>query len=474
MKKYKINILIFFGLLLLISMIILITENNRDDIENAKKIKTSLFVRTEKKVIPEMLCSDYWLDKQKNPNNIIMTPLEIDIWNQEFTNLSKGSEISFGHFMEVRQVVLGEKVYNQIIGMFEQPKEVMYDENGEELDDDFWQQLFLNRNLDGIVNEQEIKYAYTVNRVDIRALPYEGIITNQKGNNYFCQLQVSSILMNEPVIVLHESMDGKWYFIITRYCAGWIRKENVGICNDFFTWLEAMNPDNFLVVTGNKEILDVDTEHIQASDLVLYMGTKLELIECEQYEAEQNGRVPFECYIVRIPARDISGMLVYDYAFIPVSRDVHVGYMEYTIENLVALMFKVNGDRYGWGGMYNARDCSQYIMEIYKVFGFDFARNSAAQASMPFEGYDLKGLNDEEKKAILKSVPIGSILYFSGHVMLYLGEDNGEYYVISETARIMQEDVIINAHSCMITSLSVKRPSGKTWLSELSMIRCVK
>jgi len=484
MEKYIKIIPMVLGAIFLVSIMIHFGKN--DDSENnnnSAQIKENKYINLADMVSIEMLSKDYWIEKQSYPDKIIMTPFEIDIWNQEFINISKSSELGFGNFLtEERWVVLGEKVYNQIVDMFEMPKEVMYDAGGEELDDNFWQQLFENRNLDSIVNEQEIKYGYTVSRAHIRALPYEGLVTNERDNNYFCQLQVSSILMNEPVVMLHESEDEEWYFIITRYCAGWIRKENVGICNDFLRWSEAMNPDNFLVVTGNREILDVDMENTKASELVLYMGTKLELIEYEQYAAAQisedenvhKERNPFECYIVRIPVRDNEGMLVYNYAFIPVSRDVNVGYVEYTTENLINQMFKMNGDRYGWGGMYNARDCSQYIMEIYKVFGLNLARNSAAQAGMPFEGYDLKDLNDEEKKNILRKIPIGSILYFQGHVMLYLGEDNDEYYVISETARIMQEDVIVNAHSCMITPLSVKRANGMTWLSELSMIRCVR
>ena len=125
-------------------------------------------------------------------------------------------------------------------------------------------------------------------------------------------------------------------------------------------------------------------------------------------------------------------------------------------------------------------------MEIYSLFGFQFARNSAAQAEMPFEGYDIEGLADEEKKEILDKIPIGSLLYFKGHIMLYLGKVGEEYYVISETARFLlnekvegnklQEstDNIISAHSCMITPLSVKRPNGNTWLEELRMIRCIR
>lgn len=394
----------------------------KPDIGNGKKIKNEQpsalnYIKTADKVTIEMLKSDYWLEKQEKPDEVIMTPMEIELWNKQYINTK------------------------------------------------FWEGDDITENT---------KYAYTVARSSIRKEPTNNLEPAEKGNDYFCELQVSSILLNEPVVILDESEDGLWYYIRCRYCEGWIEQKNVAICENFQQWETNMKPEHFLLVIGNKVILDVNTERPEISELILYMGTKLELIKYEYYVALENTRVPYECYIVKIPVRGIDGILEYQYAFVPVSCDVSIGYLPYTESNLVTQMFKLNGDRYGWGGMYNARDCSQYVMEIYSLFGFKFARNSAAQAQMPFEGYDLTKISETEKKARLDKTPIGSLLYFEGHIMMYLGRVDGEYYVISQTARILDGENIVNAHSCMITPLSIKRPNGKTWLSELSIIKCIR
>lgn len=414
--RRKSSLVLLASFIGIIAMIIFIKACDGKEKEYAKdnnKSKSNAFVRTANNLPSEMLYADYWISKQNKPDEIIMSQLEIVLWNTQYKNYS-----------------------------------------------------FSESELNG-------RYGYTVKRASIRKEPTNEVVPDESGNELFCQLQVSSILLNEPVVILDESDDGQWYYIRCDYCEGWIEQENVALCENFSQWKSNMNPKDFLLVTGNKEILDVDLEHTQVSELVLHMGTKLELVEYEKYISTEGGRVPYECYVVKVPVRNEEGMLEYSYAFVPVSKDVHIGYLPYTKRNLITQMFKLNGDRYGWGGMFGARDCSQYIMEVYSLFGFRFARNSSAQAEMPFEGCDLESATDDEKKKILDETPIGSILYFQGHVMIYLGEVGGEYYVISETARIAT-DTIINAHSCMITQLSIKRPNGVTWLRDISMIKYIR
>ncbi len=439
----------------------------------------SRYVKTAESVTTQMLKKEFWINMQDNPTKTIMTTREIYNWCESYKMMDGDSKYGFYGYDEPDEPDIMEgKIINEIIeNAFELPQTVLYHRDGSGVTKEFWTQVFENRNLSQISPMNRLRYGYTVERCNMRMAPVEELITATKENDYFCELQVSSILINEPVIVIHESADGKWYYIFSGFCSGWVESRYVGLCSNRKEWTEYGEMEEFLIVTGDRFSLEVDTNYKEISELTLYMGTKLKLVPYDNYVGGKNERVPYECYIVEVPIKDEKGRLRYIYGFVPVSRDVNVGYLRFTKENLIAQMFKVNGNRYGWGGMYNARDCSQYIMELYKTFGFSFGRNSATQAKMPFATYDVEEASDEEKKALLDEIPVGSIIYFPGHVMMYLGKVKGEYYVISATGRMLAADEKnedeIYAHTTLITPLSIRRISGKTWLSSITKIKII-
>ncbi|MBE5939321.1 MAG: hypothetical protein E7266_02895 [Lachnospiraceae bacterium] len=453
-------------------------EKNKENITVGEHI--SEYVRTADNVSAAMMYPKYWLDMQKEPYKVIMSAHEIESWNQMYEAANDGNLYEFeGYDDENEPHIVGKGILLSLLSKeFNTKGPSLYDETGKLITEDLVNIINERRNLSAVKEENAIGYGYTVSRADIRAFPYEGLVTADKDSNYICEFQVSSILINEPVLILHESTDGKWYYIFSRFCSGWIKSDCIGVCHGYDEWKQAMEYTDFLVVTGDKIVLEKDAGNDDVSELTLYMGSKLELVKYEKYVVDGNKRVPYENYIVKIPVRDEKGFLKSTYGFVPVSRDVHMGYLAYTAENLINQMFKVNGNRYGWGGMYNARDCSQYILEVYSTFGFRFGRNSATQSEMPFETYDISKMNEDEKKKILDNVPTGSILYFPGHVMMYLGKTGEEYYVISATGRMMSaddgDDNAIYAHTTLITPLSVRRISKKTWLESLTVIKVIK
>ncbi len=64
-------------------------------------------------------------------------------------------------------------------------------------------------------------------------------------------------------------------------------------------------------------------------------------------------------------------------------------------------------------------------MDIFTCFGIRMPRNSSQQAGI---GREIARFDISKKLS-----PGISTLYLSGHIMLYLGKDNGNYYVIHDT-----------------------------------------
>lgn len=99
------------------------------------------------------------------------------------------------------------------------------------------------------------------------------------------------------------------------------------------------------------------------------------------------------------------------------------------------------GEKYGWGGMFGNRDCSMFLHDILGNFGFYLPRNSQAQMNSENNKnqdsalyFDLSQFNSEQKKhqLVKNAIPFGTLLGMRGHIMLYLGEIEGQIYVLHD------------------------------------------
>ena len=94
------------------------------------------------------------------------------------------------------------------------------------------------------------------------------------------------------------------------------------------------------------------------------------------------------------------------------------------------------GQRYGWGGMFNTRDCSAFIMDIYRSMGVLVPRNSGEQGKLAIGIMHefTKEMTLDERKVVFDRLPAGTPIYMAGHAMLYLGRYNDDYYIIHDFA----------------------------------------
>ena len=183
---------------------------------------------------------------------------------------------------------------------------------------------------------------------------------------------------------------------------GWTRKENVALCPGRADWLDRMEAEDFLVVTGRELRLPQEPYSPQTSALSLPMGTKLPLVKAADAPQTVNRRKSYGCYVVKLPVRGDGGAIADEYALIPVSENVSRGYLPYTRENELRLAFELLGDRYGWAGMYGANDCSGIIHEIFACFGFCLPRT--AEAIMAIQGFGGTELQDKTDAQKLRSL----------------------------------------------------------------------
>ena len=190
-----------------------------------------------------------------------------------------------------------------------------------------------------------------------------------------------------------------------------------------------------------------------------------------------NQRTTYGDYVVKVPTRGDDGYIEDEYVLIPMSDDVHVGFLPYTPANIVRQAFKLLGDRYGWGGDLEANDCTGITREVYRCFGILLPRVKQS-ASTGVYSVDVSDMSDEDKLYEIGQLTPGSLIAFPGHMMIYLGMVDGVPYVISAVGTFVApapgSDEQIHPDSVIVNSLYVRRASLKTWLESVTVVLTIK
>ena len=298
----------------------------------------------------------------------------------------------------------------------------------------------------------EIKYGVTVRRTNIRTLPSaQGLYESLKSTK-FDYLQETVVDPGTAVVILHTSKNNQFYYIQTADYSGWVATKNVAVATKS-DWLKYLEPQDFMVVTANKKIINFNGEV-----LTYQMGAKIPLLK---EDGSNKILMPY----------NKDGLNNY-YLKLNNNDGLSEGYLPYTTNNIIKQSFKMLGDVYGWGGLENSVDCSSFVQNIYKTFGINLPRN-ADQQELSLQRHYYNAVTDSLKNADINKLTKGSLLFMDGHVMLYLGSIKNEPYIIHALGSysIRQGDGTmkkIPILKVVVSDLQLQRYSGKTFLTALT------
>lgn len=410
-------------------------------------------------VTPEMQTANFWIDKLTDPDSIIMSPGEIAAFNGDIVKALPGLVFDLTDYPSS---ISGNQLSNMVTWRPFPVDEERYC-NSRLVEESYYDILLSRMNLPGIGDSNEVAWAVTVRRSNIRTFPTYDESLEAPYDVEFDLFQETAVSPAEPVLILHRSLDGDWCFVQIYNYNGWMPAADLAVAGDKDSWLEYVQPDKYLVVTGNRIGVRSAPDNPGSVMIELTMGTKVPLAGVDASGV---------CG-VKLPARGDKGELQLVTALIPASADVSVGYMPYTRANIIKQAFKIMGERYGWGGMFNARDCSAFVMDIYKSFGLMLPRNGDEQERSAGRTVSFERLGTEQRYELVGSLLPGASLHTPTHVMLYLGEHNGLHYVIHDITSYGQ----INADGSIgkavlnrvaVTDLSLTRRNGTTFIDSLT------
>ncbi len=238
---------------------------------------------------------------------------------------------------------------------------------------------------------------------------------SQAGQGYpFDLLQVSAIWAGSPLRILHVSADQAWYLVQSSFAPGWIPVLDVAK-------LEKKSAANYS--QGRFVAIIQDKVPVQDSQghylFTAHMGSLFPLLQTSKHKLE-----------ALVPARDAQGRAVWSSAVFSMDQ-ARVFPMQFGAFQIATLASGLLGQSYGWGGLYENRDCSAMIRDLFAAFGIWLPRNSKQQANTG-QVLELAYMDPAEKLRAIseKARPMATLIYVPGHIMLYLGSYQGQPAVL--------------------------------------------
>jgi hypothetical protein len=406
-------------------------------------------------VTPEQLKPEFWTRRLLNADVPLKTPEELARFNKEIHAMVPERVNVF----ELPLARAGRPIQNQLQFEYDTVKgRILFGVNDKRIPKNvFEQNIKPVMALEKIPKQIKLKWGVAIQSTDVRALPSTVKMIEEVGDTEFDQLQFTLIKVWTPVAIFHASKDGKWLYVQAPYVRGWVRAIDIATFTNRSELKRWSDPDDFLVVTGAKVSVFLDKNFSQLY-LEPSMGARLPL-----------GGQSENSYVVWVPLRKADGKAVLRRSFVRRDSDVSVGFLPFTQRHIIEQAFKLLGARYGWGGMYKGRDCSGFTHDVYLSLGVDMPRDSKQQGFVGTQLGHFAPFQDEGAKlaALGAGAPGITLLRMPMHIMLYLGELDGKYYIIHSTwaERVsMSSDEKVRINQVVVSDLSM---NGNSYLGSL-------
>jgi hypothetical protein len=291
-------------------------------------------------------------------------------------------------------------------------KKTTYAENLLPHKNNFFKKLKVNSNFDKFGNIS--KRGIAVERLKLRNFPTNKPIfykPTKPGEGFpFDYNQNSAVHPNEPIFISHFSKDRKYVYVNTSYAGGWVDVRKIAIVSQKL--INKIKHLNKLVITKDDvSIINKDKFHVFNSKI----GMVLPILE----EKSNYYKVLF------VSRKDILAPKI-EVINIPKSISNIMKNTFIDTDKIKKISKTMLGNPYGWGGLLDDRDCSSTIKDLLATSGYWLPRNSRS-ISLKGKRKNIKKMSRSNKEAYIinNGIPYKTVLYMRGHIMLYIGTENG-------------------------------------------------
>ncbi|AWL12840.1 hypothetical protein HMF8227_02388 [Saliniradius amylolyticus] len=378
---------------------------------------------------PTHLTPEFWLDEQSQPNQTLLSQQQIQTLNQNTFQVQN----ELANLAALPENYTDEQLLEKIQQTSSIPKWDRFYADGTPLSDQLYQKYLSNLNREGLNKTNPVQFGLVTERTHMRRFPSADKAYSSDMDLDIDRFIETGLFPGDAVAILHTSKDGLWHLARAYHYLAWLPAKDVAIGSKKQV-LAYRNKKPFAIVTGAKVFTNFNPELPQLSEKQLDMGVRLPLLTNEDVDHNLYGQNPYASHVVELPYREEDGSLSIKPALISRNQDIHKGYLPFTRANIIKQGFKFLGERYGWGHDYNARDCTGFVSEVYRTFGILMPRNSTQQGEGAYginHRFDDNSPNADKLK-VIKELDIGDLVYIPGHVVMYIGEWQGQPYVIHD------------------------------------------
>lgn len=378
------------------------------------------------------LTPEHWIEKTERAGEILHGPE----WIEAFNKRSFSQDPHLVDLPNYPDTVNGADLV-RLVESVSKPHEtgLFYhgDHGGRRLEPSDYDRYRVRMALDAIPQTVTVRFGLILQRTNMRTWPTREFVFRSPETRDLDRFQENGLFPGQAVAVLHESADGKWLFVRSFNYHAWIRRKRL-VFGDRRAVMDYAESEPFLVVTGARANTNYNPVDPSVSEIVLDMGVRLPLTKAEDLPAHVDGQNPVASHGVRLPIRLDDDRLGFKTVLVARGQDVREGFLPLSRENAIRQAFKFLGERYGWGHSYNARDCTGLVLEVYRSMGILMPRNSSQQGYSPI-GDNIRFGPDagaDERMRALRTCAAGDLLYSPGHVMMFLGFEGDEPWVIHD------------------------------------------
>lgn len=292
------------------------------------------------------------------------------------------------------------------------PKKKMYAENLQVVPDWFWKKTLENANFENYGSVS--KRAISIDRLSLRNFPTnKPIFSNpaKPGEGFpFDYNKNSAVHPNEPVFISHLSKDRKYAYVNTSYAGGFVEVKKLVIATDNLI-KKITNYKKLVITKDDVSILNKNKDFLFMSKI----GTILPIIS-EHTNYYKTLTVTSKGFLIpKIEVVNIPKHMAKKQEY----TNVDTSYVKTISKTMLE-------KPYGWGGLLDNRDCSSTLKDLFSTTGVWLPRNSRSQ-SYSGKQFNLKTMGRTEKEAFIinNGIPYKTLLYMKGHIMLYIGHQNG-------------------------------------------------